>query len=248
MPQCSYSSLIFDVAAIISLFLSSDWDDFFLLIFFSSTRMLHSCWCWCCDFGWWCFFFVDLIVIFITIIILCLSSRMVSHLGLWIFLSFTATTTMAHKKNIFAPNCGVALYHCVTNFGTCSKYQFGLFTLYHSSFSVSVSLHVISLITVNISFTNHFGNVRYSMSFGWRRRHHSSHSRVTLVTGTCQRCQYIHITGKELVKLWWYWALLRVCAWYLNSILTFKKKNVLRRQHKKLPFYEDSTRDERERK
>lgn len=211
--------------------------------------MLHSCCCWCCDFGWWCFFFVDLIVIFITIIILCLSSRMVSHLGLWIFLSFTATTTMAHtKKNIFAPNCGVALYHCVTNFGTCSKYQFGLFTLHHSSFSVSVSLHVISLITVNISFTNHFGNVRYSMSFGWRRRHHSSHSRVTLVTGTCQRCQYIHITGKELVKLWWYWALLRVCAWYLNSILTFKKKNVLRRQHKKLPFYEDSTRDERERK
>lgn len=152
------------------------------------------------------------------------------------------------QKNIFVPNCGVALYHCVTNFGTCSKYQFGLFTLHHSSFSVSVSLHVISLITVNISFTNHFGNVRYSMSFGWRRRHHSSHSRVTLVTGTCQRCQYIHITGKELVKLWWYWALLRVCAWYLNSILTFKKKNVLRRQHKKLPFYEDSTRDERERK
>lgn len=65
-------------------------------------------------------------VIFITIIILCLSLRMVSHLSLWIFVQYS--------KWYFVP-CRVfhsIVYMYRANFGACSKYQFVKFVHTHT--------------------------------------------------------------------------------------------------------------------
>lgn len=66
-------------------------------------------------------------LIFITIIILCLSLRMVSHLSLWIFVQYSKWCLMPYR--VFH-SIVCTLYRA--NFGTCSKYQFVLFAYSHT--------------------------------------------------------------------------------------------------------------------